>query len=92
MKSFLPKRKRSLAPTPEQMQTAEDVVFTAMRSGKALLTTKTPLKDCIKLMEDRVEQDVGVDEYITSLGKTSIEDFLSSFRVNGLDCMTRAYE
>lgn len=94
MKSVLPKRKRSQAPTPAQLKTAEDAVFTALRRGNAVLVIKNPSKGNKRAMKDnRAEQDsIREDEYVSFLSKTSQEDFLSSFRVNGLECMTTAYE
>ena len=88
MKRTLPWRKQPAGePTKEQLEAAEDAVFSAMRRRNKVLVKSTSFQDRMMAEPD----DDSIDG-VASLSKTTVEDFISSFRVNGLECMTTAYE
>ena len=93
MKSMLvSKRQRRLEPTPGELQKAENAAFAAMQRGnKTLLVAKTPNQHDKSRMDQAADVMVSQD-HLASLRKTTVEEFLSNFRVNGLECMSCAYE
>ena len=77
------------------MKTAQDTAFSAMRRGNAVLVRNTAFQDRM-IMSDGVPgaalHVVDGDALGSVLAKTSFDDFLSNFRVNGLECMSTAYQ
>lgn len=91
MKSTLPKRKRPSEPTTEQLKSAESAAFTAIMRGNTVLLAHHPSQQNSKTMKKPEKKELCQDG-LSNLGKTPVEDFLSNFRVNGLECMTTAFE
>lgn len=94
MKRALPWRKPpSDEPTSEQLRAAENAAFSAMRRGNAVLVKKTCFKERMRMMDDDERAEVvHENDSGSTLKQTSVEDFLSNFRINGLECMATVYE
>ncbi len=91
MRSILPSQTRSLEPTHEHLLAAEKAAYRAMIGGKTILLAHHTLQSSSEKLEDH-SKGVICQKHLALLRKTSIEDFLSNYRVNGLECMTTAYE
>ena len=86
-------------PTEHQVKAAEDAAFKAMHRGHAVLVSQTKPTDSTKDTNKMMTKDpsLGVKivkpkDPVATLGSKPLDEFLFSFRVNGLECMTTAYE
>jgi hypothetical protein len=98
MTSLAPKRNRPWdRPTEDQFKAAEHAAFSAIHQGQAILVSRNKLinsRDNTITMKgpSSSAKDTDQNDQVSNLAEKSIDDFLFGFRVNGLECMTTAYQ
>lgn len=93
MKRLFPKRPRdAMEPTGEQLKEAERAMQNAVfrRHGKGV--PHNSVLDHVTVVVERAQDRPRRQDPLENLGRTSPGDFVSRFRVNGLECMTTTYE
>ena len=95
MNSLFPGRKRALeptAPTADQSRMAEEATYAAMCRGRSILVQKRSVLDRLTITHEVSQPPPPAKDALSDIGNTSVADFMSNFRVNGLECMQVAYE
>jgi len=77
------------------MKSAEDAAYSAFHNGHKVFASRTKPahpKEMIKVTPTESKVESKKKNQRQSLRSKPIDDFLCAFRVNGLECMTTAYE